>query len=341
MMLGVIEERHKPYFLMRELIKKDFKPLLTPHRLQILTEITSLFLESDRASLNILFDEIEDRFVREAPRSTPKIHALVNYLRQIVVRQSDVAIVNVIAGICFPLSNAAIKAIPSGEVMTEAKDLAKKQLLSQGDSAIPELFSNWDSITYHACLAKENDLAVKLESDITSRLNQLSTNMDSSVKAAIKVACLQEFERRAGQKRKQRAGEDLQQAVQTVFEHIGVNFAPNPSLVTGTLEADLIVSGNSGWKVIVSCKRTGRERVKQVSVDQNELLRNRITKVIWFFTEFDQTNNRVTDLGIRGSIFYLPDDSSDFQRLSSNAATAPYVRPLSGIRESIREFFSP
>lgn len=326
---------------MRELIKKEFKPLLSESRLRVLTEITGSFLASGNDCLTVLFSEIERRFSRDDPRSLSRVTALINYLRQILVHKGDVAILNAITGICFPLSNEAIKAIPSGEIMTEAKDLAKIQLQTLGDAAIPAIFSNWDSITYHACIAKENDLAVNLDHHLMNKLGRLSTGLDLDIKTSMRVACLQEFERRAGQKRKGRAGEDLQQAVQTIFEHIGLNFEPNPTLVTGTLEADLIVNGNSGWKVVVSCKRTGRERVKQVSVDQSELLKNRITKVIWFFTDFDQTNNRVTDLGVRGSIFYLPDESPDFQRLRSNPATAQYVRPLSGIRESIRDFFTP
>ena len=88
-------------------------------------------------------------------------------------------------------------------------------------------------------------------------------------------------------------------------------------------------------KCIVSCKRTGRERVKQVAVEEAELQRNRIRKIIWFFTEFDQSPNRIVDLGIRGSIFYLPDSSADYKKYAADTSTAPYIFPLSTIRQSL------
>ncbi|MDC9700873.1 MAG: hypothetical protein PSN37_01355 [Alphaproteobacteria bacterium] len=113
---------------------------------------------------------------------------------------------------------------------------------------------------------------------------------------------IQEFERRAGQKRKSRAGNDLQQSVEVIMKHLGVNLDPRPQHLTGILEADHVIKDNRHM-CIVSCKRTGRERVKQLSVELQELQRHRIRKIIWFFTDFDQSENRIEDLGVRGSIF--------------------------------------
>ena len=340
-MLGGIAQKNKAYFLMREMIKKEIKPLLSEERLRVLAAAAEDFLASDEEELTCLFDLIRERLIECAPRAVMKIDTLIAYLQQLITDKSDAVILSAVAGICFPESNKAVSDIPSGEAMVAARDIAKQELAMHGDSAISSLFTNWDNITYHACIAKENDIAVALENRIDNALEGYRFPMDPEVRAAMRVASLQEYERRAGQKRKGRAGEDLQQAVQTIFEHIGLNFKADPSLVTGTLEADLIVYGANGWQILVSCKRTGRERVKQISSDQNELTKNRYTKVIWFFTDFDQTDNRVTDLGVRGSVFYLPDESEDFRRLNSNPATSQYVRPLSGIRESIKEFFKP
>ena len=46
------------------------------------------------------------------------------------------------------------------------------------------------------------------------------------------------------------------------------------------------------------------------------------------------------DLGVRGSIFYLPDSSPDYVKLSSNKATRPYMFPLSSIRQSLPQLVS-
>ena len=125
-----------------------------------------------------------------------------------------------------------------------------------------------------------------------------------------------------------------------ILNHLKVKLDPIPQLLTGVLEADHVIKSSNGYSCIVSCKRTGRERVKQVSVELQELQRHRIRKIIWFFTDFDQTEGRVVDLGVRGSIFYLPDSSPDYVKLSSNKATRPYMFPLSSIRQSLPQLVS-
>ena len=70
-------------------------------------------------------------------------------------------------------------------------------------------------------------------------------------------------------------------------------------------------------------------------MELQELQRHRIRKIIWFFTDFDQSENRIEDLGVRGSVFYLPDSSYDYQRFSKNRITAPFIFPISKIRISL------
>ena len=122
--------------------------------------------------------------------------------------------------------------------------------------------------------------------------------------------------------------------LERILEFLKVRLDPNPKLVTGILEADHVIK-HGEHKCIVSCKRTGRERVKQVAVEEAELIRLRIRKIIWFFTEFDQSPSRIVDLGIRGSVFYLPDSSADYKKYAADTSTAPYIFPLSTIRQSL------
>ena len=183
-------------------------------------------------------------------------------------------------------------------------------------------------------MCEENNLATEILQTLPEKLELCRYDFSKEVKTHLIASSLQEFERRARNKRASRAGDDLKQSVEVILKFLGVKLDPYPKLITGILEADhLIYHGD--YKCIVSCKRTGRERVKQVAVGETELQRNRIRKIIWFFTEFDQSPNRIVDLGIRGSIFYLPDSSEDYKKYAADTSTAPYIFPLATIRQSL------
>ena len=55
----------------------------------------------------------------------------------------------------------------------------------------------------------------------------------------------------------------------------------------------------------------------------------------------DLSNKQLLDLGLRGSIVYLPDNSSEFKSFMNNSQIRKYVRPISSIRNSIDDFFDP
>jgi hypothetical protein len=344
-MLSSLAGQNKAYLLLREMIKKDFRDIWTEECIAYFSK------QVDWEKLYPLSPtDFPQSFKSFAKRSMSqrqlvsrqrKIDEFSKFLSQIIVDSQDIRVFRAVIAVCYPEIKRAIDRVPKGEVMRHARNLAADELRKKGDAAIQSLFANWDQLTYTACMAEENDIAVALSSSISAELHSESWGLDQSYRDFLVVSSLQEFERRAGQKRKGRAGDDLQKAVSLIFEYLNLDYEDDPKLVTGTLEADLILKGKKGWNAVVSCKRTGRERVKQVSVSQTELYQNRITKVIWFFTDFDQTENRVFDMGARGSIFYLPDDSEAYIRLSANPSAAQYIRPLSGIRHSINEFLSP
>ena len=64
---------------------------------------------------------------------------------------------------------------------------------------------------------------------ISTHLQKYNKNISSEIIDHLISGSLQEFERRAGQKRKSRAGDDLQQSVEVIMNHLGVNLDPIPS----------------------------------------------------------------------------------------------------------------
>ncbi|NVK05825.1 MAG: hypothetical protein HWD92_13450 [Flavobacteriia bacterium] len=232
-----------------------------------------------------------------------------------------------------PALNNAVEEIPTHEAMKLAQKEATEILSRDGDSALEHIINDWDFVTIKACLSKENDIASTLKKKIEGDLST-ATKLASSLKDHIIVSTLQEFERRAGQKRKSRSGDDLHQAVATILQYLKINHDPVPSHISGVIEADLSIT-YKGMHTLISCKRTGRERVKQATTDIAELQRMRVRKMVWFFTHFDQSDNRVGDMGSRGNLFYLPDSSESYKKLSSNKNLAQYVLPISQIRTTL------
>ena len=208
----------------------------------------------------------------------------------------------------------------------------------EGDAAIETLITNWDKYSYHQCIIEESEACCELFKNLKNQLE--STDLDSDYKDSLLISSIQEFERRAAQKRKTRAGESLEDSVEVLMKYLNIQgYSPEKTLITGTMEADGVIRHNN-YKCLISCKRTGRERVKQLSFEESELQKFRIRKIIWFLVEFDQTESRVIDLGVRGAVFYLPDSSKEYQTLSKNRDTSPYVFPLSKIRESLPKLVS-
>ena len=57
--------------------------------------------------------------------------------------------------------------------------------------------------------------------------------------------------------------------------------------------------------IVISCKTTGRERIKQAVVENKyALLQLKVSRVIWFFRDCDVTQDKLLQLG-RVVIVYL------------------------------------
>lgn len=332
----IVEEKHAGYILLRGMIQKGSGRILAkPRKLTALSAALDEIVGNDWTVEDAKRKLLEVLSTGETSRSRDALFEFrKNLFDQTIQSDISLGVLQLICKIIAPLTNSAIEDIPTGEHLAAAKQFAQKELDQHGDSAIETVISKWDEYTYLSCLTAENEIGAKLHANLVDDFFKYGGNLPKEVLQCLLMGALQEFERRAGQKRKGRSGEDLQQAVEVIMHYLGVRLDPVPQLITGILEADHVIR-HGRHTCIVSCKRTGRERVKQVSVEREELTKNRIRHIIWFFTHFDQSANRIEDLGLRGSVFYLPDSSNEYMEFSQNPATSKYVLPISGIRSSL------
>ena len=331
-----IPEKNVGYMLSRGFLDKKSGALFRDNKKLAIILSTIKRSQQKGESVSGIINQLEFKLAPNSPSPTQRnqLEFISKLLRQCIHSQVGIAILIALCRDIAPLCNAAVEKVPSKEFLREARKIAEDNLREHGDAAIETIISNWNDFTYTSCLTKENNIGRELMIQLSARLQKYTCNINSEVIDHLISGSLQEFERRASQKRKSRAGDDLQQSVEVIMNHLGVNLDPIPQHLTGILEADHIIKDNR-YMCIVSCKRTGRERVKQVSVELQELQRHRIRKIIWFFTDFDQSESRIQDLGVRGSIFYLPDSSHDYKSFSKNQKTSPYIFPISQIRSSL------
>ena len=283
--------------------------------------------------LGEVFEKTSDLFASSSVEVVKKYENLKNFIFSNYDSVERLRLLQLIFCEIMPIINAAVDDIPTDEAMILAKQEARKILNEKGDKALEYVINEWDDVTLKACLVKENNLACSAATRLNG-LKEIDEYGLDAIRYPIVVSALQEFERRAGQKRKSRSGDDLHHAVITILDYLKIGHDPVPSLISGVIEADLSIK-HGGFLTLISCKRTGRERVKQATTDVAELQRLRVRKMVWFFTHFDQSKNRVSDMGVRGNIFYLPDSSSSYISMSNDPDLSKFVLPISKIRDTL------
>ena len=209
---------------------------------------------------------------------------------------------------------------------------------------LASLFRDWDSFTEAISLNKERDLIVSLVRQIRENINSELSKYDENLKQVdldiVISAICQEYERRTGQKRKQRAGNDLESATEFVFNYFDIKTAGKPEHFTSGLEVDNWIKDKNGWYIGVSLKRTLRERWKQTYTTEIGLLdRYKIKYTIHIINnDFDLSDSKITELGAYRHLFFLADDSNVLKKLQGHVAMGKYVFPMSQLISKIREF---
>ena len=235
--------------------------------------------------------------------------------------------------------NHAISAIPADD--TEFCYKAATSILDAlGETKAGLVISTWDNLGVKGCLDAERASVVfeftKLLEVLTSLNVVPHTSLDDNL---LLTAFIQEFERRLGQKRKARGGGSLENIVAFLFSYFKFPVAEAPSHFDQDLEVDKWFKCKDGWVIGISCKRTLRERWKQVSQADRGTLSHFKIKELWHLITYDKdlSDDKIVRLGEQGQIFYLMDTSDVYLRASTHIGMKNYVRPLSNLVSDIRK----
>jgi hypothetical protein len=152
------------------------------------------------------------------------------------------------------------------------------------------------------------------------------------------TAYVQEFERRLGQKRKGRAGGSLEDVTSFLLDHFGIKAENKPDHFQADIEVDKWVKCKDQWLIGISCKRTLRERWKQVSSASPEVLGKFKIKQLWHVLTYDEdlSDDKLTLLGGQRHIFYLRDESRRLANAKKHIGMKDYVRPMSSFIKDLR-----
>ena len=234
--------------------------------------------------------------------------------------------------IMIPINNA-LTGIPSNDrEYTEAT--AKAYLDSLGTQGLATVINVWDDLGVEGCLNAERSAVVReftrLRRDI-QEMPEMEANM-------ILTAFTQEFERRLSQKRKGRAGGSLEDVTSFLFDYYRIPAAHAPDHFQADIEVDKWVRCADGWLIGISCKRTLRERWKQVSSADRGVLSKYKIKQMWHLSTYDEdlSDDKITTLGNQGHLFYLRDDSRKLLNASNHVGMKDYVRPMSSFVEDLK-----
>ncbi|MCL2774354.1 MAG: hypothetical protein FWD71_13530 [Oscillospiraceae bacterium] len=233
--------------------------------------------------------------------------------------------------------NAAMALVPSSDAEF-CRTTAKNILDSLGELSVGKVVSTWDDLGVKGCLDVERNLVVSEFTKLRTNLSTLTTQRTEIEDNMILTAFVQEFERRLGQKRKNRAGNSLEDVSTFLFDYYGFKSHPKPDHFQTDIEVDKWFKCKDGWTIGISCKRTLRERWKQVSsADSNALSRYKIRE-IWHLITYDKdlSDDKLTMLGQQRQIFYLSETTDRYKSASQHIGMCDYVRPLSQFISDIR-----
>lgn len=229
--------------------------------------------------------------------------------------------------------NTAIGQIPNND-REYTINIARSYLDELGEKGLATVVNFWDDAGVEGCLNAERTVVVRE----FGKLRTLISNYNLSDSDLILTAFTQEFERRLGQKRKGRAGTSLEDVASFLFEYFGIKAANKPEHFQADIEVDKWIKCKDKWLIGISCKRTLRERWKQVSSADASILSKFKIKEMWHLVTYDEdlSDDKLTLLGGLRHVFYLRDDSRRLISAQKHIGMKDYVRPMSNFISDIK-----
>ena len=308
------------------------------HRLRFVASLRFIVIESkDEDILGLQMQTlryiIEERF-RKTSSKDYRVQRLLSDLEKEIRTLDDMSVFILTCDhIMLPL-NQAITYLPDIE-KNFPLNMAKSYLDIQGEKGIVTIINLWDDV------CNRRSLDAGQTKNAFSRL-RLILSEDKSIskkeRDVVLTAFTQEFERRAAQKRKKQAGVSLEDVTHFILDYYKIKRAEAPSHFQADLEIDNWIKAKDGWLIGISCKRTIRERWKNVS-STTEVYNRFKVKYIFHIVTFDEdlSDDKLTLLGEQRQIFYLPDDSRRLKYASEHVGLKNYVRPISQLINDIRK----
>lgn len=316
-------------------IGKESKLLLgvTSHFRMIIEDQDITDDEKVKICLDFFRKSCEKRFKR-ARTKIQRIRLFCDDLEKKIQGVIDLQVfILTVEAIMIPINNA-LQTIPSND-REFALERAEAYLDALGMKGLATVINLWDDLGTEGSLNAERAAVIReftrLRRDI-AEMPELESNM-------ILTAFTQEFERRLSQKRKSRAGGSLEDVTSFIFNYYGIESTHEPEHFQADIEVDKWLKAKDGWLIGISCKRTIRERWKQVSAADRGVLSRYKIKQIWHVMTYDEdlSDDKITTLGNQGHVFYLRDESRRLKSTSTHIGMKDYVRPMSQFIEDIRK----
>jgi rRNA maturation protein Rpf1 len=286
-------------------------------------------------SQNIIKSLIEERF-KGAKAVIDRARLFCKDVNEKIKSIEDIIVFIITAeSIMIPINNALVGIPSDDKAFTEAT--AKAYLDSLGPKGLATVINLWDDLGVTGCLNAERAAVMREFTHLRSSIG--SIKLDEIDENLVLTAFMQEFERRLSQKRKARAGGSLEDVASFLFNYYKIKASHAPDHFQADIEVDKWIKCDDGWLIGISCKRTLRERWKQVSSADRGVLSKYKIKNIWHLITYDEdlSDDKITTLGNQGHIFYLRDDSRIFEKASKHVGMKEYVRKSSSLIEDIKE----
>ncbi|MCC7532717.1 MAG: hypothetical protein IT246_02125 [Bacteroidia bacterium] len=342
--LSDIQNRwHNVYWFSRMLINNDKYIAVGKEPKLLSTLASSLRLVAKESkgkdTLNLqkqtLRNIIEERYKKTVSRDN-RVQRMLTELDEEINTLDDMEVfILTCENIMLPLQQA-ISNIPSDD-KEFTLNIAKSYLDIQGEEGLATVISLWDDLGVKGCLTAERTEIVRAFTTLRVLLTK-DKSITEEDRDIVLTAFTQEFERRAAQKRKKRAGGSLEDVTDFILGYYKIKRAEAPSHFQADLEVDNWVKAKDGWLIGISCKRTIRERWKNVS-SSTEVYNRFKVKYIFHVVTFDEdlSDDKLTLLGEQRQIFYLPDNSRRLKYASEHVGLKNYVRPISQLINDIRK----
>lgn len=332
------------YWFSRMLINKD-KYVTLGKENKLLAKIAAtlrLIAKENKGNDTLLLQKqtlkniIEERYKRTSSTNT-RVQTLLSELDNQIKTLLDIEVfILTCESIMIPL-NEAIANIPNND-KEFTFNISKAYLDIQGEKGLATVIGLWDDLGVKGCLTVERTEIVRAFTTLRSMLYKNKV-INEEERDIVLTAFTQEFERRAGQKRKKRAGNSLEDVTDFILDYYKIKGANAPEHFQADIEVDNWIKTKDGWLIGISCKRTIRERWKQVSAADETILNKFKIKYIYHVVTFDEdlSDDKLTLLGGQRHVFYLPDNSRRLEYASNHVGLKTYVRPISQLINDLRK----